>query len=368
MIKKRRDIAPFLSLFALLWMAVPVLGQEQGWEKKWNATIAAAKKERSVVVAGPPDPIVRRELPARFKARFGIPVEYIGGRGSHTAAKLRAERRARVYTVDVFMGGLSTIASILYPEHMLEPLKPLLFLPEVVDLSKWREGKLSFMDPEKKYVLRLFKFVSPLLYINTKFVKPEEFKSIKDLLNPKWKGKISGEDPTTPGAGGGTAVRFYAQFGEEFVKKFYIDQKPRITRDDRQITDWLARGTYPVSLNANEEDVERLRKEGFPLMAIYSFPDAAGRVTGGTGYLALMHNAPHSNAARLFANWIASKEGLEIYARGYLSATLRNDVDTSFLPPQVIPSPGENYFDSGDWKFTLTARAMRRRVRDILRK
>ena len=138
MVKKRRDMALFLSLFALLWMAVPVLGQEQGWEKKWNATIAAAKKEGSVVVAGPPDPMVRRELPARFKARFGIPVEYIGGRGSQTAAKLRAERRARVYTVDVFMGGLSTIASILHPEHMLEPLKPLLFLPEVVDPSKWR--------------------------------------------------------------------------------------------------------------------------------------------------------------------------------------------------------------------------------------
>ena len=35
---------------------------------------------------------------------------------------------------------------------------------------------------------------------NTKLVDPKEFKSYRDLLNPKWKGKITAMDPRMRGA------------------------------------------------------------------------------------------------------------------------------------------------------------------------
>src|SRR4051812_12716430 len=76
------------------------------WEKKWADILAGAKKEGKVVIIAPPDPQVRAALPAAFKAKYGVTVEYIGGRSSETAAKMRAEHAAGVNTVDVALSGI----------------------------------------------------------------------------------------------------------------------------------------------------------------------------------------------------------------------------------------------------------------------
>ena len=86
-----------LVIFIMLaFVSVPAWAQGNGWEKKWNKILAAAKKEGKVVVKGDDDPKTRLELPARFTAKFGIPVEYIGGRSSKREEKRqrRAERNA----------------------------------------------------------------------------------------------------------------------------------------------------------------------------------------------------------------------------------------------------------------------------------
>jgi len=351
----------------LAFVAVPAWAQKKGWEKEWNETLAAAKKEGKVVMVGPNDSTVRRELPAKFKARFGIPVEYVSMRSSQAASKARAERRAGLFTFDVFFGGMNL--GHLYMEKMLDPIKPLLILPDVVDPSKWKKGKFWFMDPEERYILRLFNFISHLFHINTRYVKPEEFQSIKDLLNPKWRGKITADDPTVGGAGGGTSSVLYHYQGEEFIKKLYIDQKPVISRNRRQHADWLARGTYPIALNAPSGEVKRLKKEGFPIVSLYGLPGAPGRLSAGGGLLALMNKAPHPNAARIFINWIASKEGLEAYSRARLIPTTRNDVDESFLAPESIPQPQTEYFDIYEWNFYMIEREkIRSKLKELLRR
>ncbi|HWP58115.1 MAG TPA: extracellular solute-binding protein [Candidatus Acidoferrales bacterium] len=358
-----KTIVAFAAIGSL---CLATAGSAQTWEKEWKETLAKAKQEGKVVVATSPDPIMR-EISARFKERFGIAVEHLAGRSSQLASRLRSERQAGVYTVDVFMGGIQTVATILYREKMLDPLKPALVLPEVTDAKKWKKGKVWFVDPEEKYVARPFSTVSGLLHFNTDFVKPSELATAKDLLNPKWRGKISSEDPTTPGSGSNTAARIYAQMGEEFMRKLYIEQRPMITRERRQLTDWLARGTYPISFGAHDTDVDKMKKEGFPLQEIFGFPDMPPALTGSPWQLVLMAGAPHPNAAKVFVNWMLSKEGLQIYARGEEAATLRTDVDESFLPPERIPRPGINYFDTFDWEWTVSGKEkVRLRLKEIL--
>src|SRR3954447_2746300 len=106
----------------------------------WDELIAAARREGTVVVTGPAHPEVRQALPAAFKARFGINLEYMGGPASAAAVKLRAERGAGVYTTDVTLAGIQTMATIFHRDGMLEPIRPLLILPEVLDASKWKRG------------------------------------------------------------------------------------------------------------------------------------------------------------------------------------------------------------------------------------
>src|SRR6476660_3988295 len=141
----------FLTL-AFLFVATCAQAQDAG---KWEQLVAAAKKEGKVVVIGPPDAVVRKALPEAFKAKYGITVDYIGGRGTETAAKLRAERGSGIYSVDIAFGGSDSMHSTYYKQKFIVPLKPELIDPEVTDGSKWVKGKLWFSDPEDQYVLRL---------------------------------------------------------------------------------------------------------------------------------------------------------------------------------------------------------------------
>jgi iron(III) transport system substrate-binding protein len=360
-------MAAFLAILFLLFTG-SASAQDKDWEKHWNQLITAARKEGKVIVATSPDAVMRQEIIPRFKARFGVDIEYLAGSSSQLASRLRIERQAGSYTIDVMLAGVQTIALILYPEKMLDPLKPALILPEVVDPSKWKTGKLWFVDPEERYVLRAFHRVGNLMDVNTDHVKPAELRSIKDLLHPKWKGKISTEDPTVLGTGSNQAARFYVQLGEDFVKKLYVDQKPLFTRDRRQIADWLARGVAPISFSARTEDVEKLKQEGFPVTEIFDLPDFPGTLGASPWFVTLLNRAPNPNAARLFVNWIVSKEAMDIYSRARSNPTLRADLDESHLAPQTIPRPGVKYFDSADWEFTTTGKEkIRLKILDLLK-
>lgn len=343
--------------FAFLLFSANAYAQGTDTKAKWDQLVAAAKKEGKVVVIGPPDATVRKALPDAFKAKYGITVEYIGGRGTETAAKLRAERASGIYTVDVAFGGSDSMAATYYGEKFIAPLKPELIDPEVTDPTKWKKGKLWFSDPEDMYVLRLFNTAGPIVFINTSLVKPGELKSVRDLLDPKWKGKISAHDPRVAGSGIGQATRFYLQFGEDFLKKLYVDQQPTIVRDRRQLTDGVARGAHPIALDGEDEQLRKLKADGLPIEAIYKFPDMGGTVSAGIGQMVLLDKAPNPNAARLFANWIASKEGLTVFSRARGEAPTRSDIDaTAYLPVEIIPDPKLSYFDVHDWKDAVAAR------------
>jgi iron(III) transport system substrate-binding protein len=359
----------FLPGLFLVFYAASALAQDKDWQGKWDQILAGAKREGKVVVSGNPAPDVRRDLPAKFTARFGIPVEYIGGRTAALAARIRNERAAGLYSTDVFISSISTMATIFYPEKWLDPIKPILLLPEVVDPSKWKRGSLWFQDPEQVYLPRMLNYVSRLFYVNTRHAKVEEFKSIKELLNPRWKGKIAIDDPVGFSSGTSTASYFYQAFGEDFVKGLYIDQKPVFSRDRRQLTDWLAHGAYPIVFGASESEVDKLREGGVPLDAVFHLPDAPVTVGQGFGTVGLINRAPHPNAARVFINWLLSKEGMETYSRGYKSVTTRNDVDESFLDPREIPHPGVKYLDSADWEYATTGEErINIRMKELLRR
>jgi iron(III) transport system substrate-binding protein len=347
-------VSVLVILFAL---GVKALGaQTRASEKDWVAIVEAGKKEGKVVVAGSPDPVMRNEVIPKFTARFGIPIEFIAGRSSQIVARVETERASGIYSVDIYLAGPDTSANTLFGDKLIDPLKPLLVQPEVADGSKWKSGKVWFADPQEIFVVRAFSSVATLLFINTDHVKPDEMRQIKDLLNPKWRGKISTEDPTTTGAGSNMAARLYDQVGEEFVKQLYIEQKPVRTRDRRQMTDWLARGTQPICLNCREDDVRPLMKEGFKLLEIFELNGVAPTINGSPWMLSLANRAPHPKAAQVFANWILSKEGLETYGRGYGSATLRTDIDETYLNPGNLPKKGVKYFDDTEWKWIVTGR------------
>ena len=145
-----------------------------------------------------------------------------------------------------------------------------------------------------------------------------------------------------------------------------VDQKPVISTNRRQLTDWMVRGIYPISFGPEDGEVERLRQEGMPVKTIYGLEDMPGTVSGGN-VLSLVAGAPHPNAARVFVNWMASKEAGEIYGKALQMVPARSDIDAhKFLPAEIIPKPDVKYFDTYDWNFTVTTKGeVRRRMKDL---
>jgi iron(III) transport system substrate-binding protein len=267
-------------LFPTILFPPGALAQSADWQKVWNDTLAAAKKEGKVVIIGSPDPVMRNAVIPAFTARYGIAVEYIAtGSSGQAAARVRVERSSGIYAMDIYLSGPDTQYNVLYTEKMIDPLKPMLILPEVTEAANWKRGEPWFMDPDKQYVLRLFNSLDSLIFINMDYVKLDEMKTAKDLLNPKWRGKIVTEDPASKsGSGSNTSASIYSQLGAEFTKALYIGQKPVVSGDRRQITDWLARGTYPICLTCRADDVRPLQKEGFKIFEIYELEGLKNRM------------------------------------------------------------------------------------------
>jgi iron(III) transport system substrate-binding protein len=357
-----------LALFAAFALSLSAAAQAADWQKDWEGTLAAAKKEGTVVVVGSPDPVMRNEIIPRFQSKFGIQIEFIAGSSGPIVGRIRTERGSGIYSVDVYLSGSNTTVTVLYPEKMIDPLKPMLILPEVAEAKYWRRGEPWFMDPEHRYIMELFASVDGLLMINTDYVKRDELRTTKDLIDPKWQGRIVSEDPMASGSGSNTAAYFLMQRGPEYIKQVYQGQKVVVSRDRRQMTDWLARGTYPICLTCRLDDTAKLREEGYKIEEVFKLDDLPNRVNNAPFVMTVANKAPHPNAAKVFVNWMAGKEALETYSRGYGAANTRTDTDQSFLDPKILPKIGEDYVDETTFDWLLNGRRnAAEQVRKLLR-
>jgi iron(III) transport system substrate-binding protein len=335
--------------------ASPTQAPASASSSAWDALVAAAQKEGKVVVSGPPDPGANIKVPDAFRKRFGIDLEYLAGNSSQLAARIQSERAAGQYTMDVSLSGADTVYGTFLANGWLEPLRPALILPEVIDPSVWRTGEPWFRDPEKRMVMQIFNTPNRTVAINTDYVSPDELRESDALLDPKWQGRMGGYDPSVNGGGLAVASAFYVTKGREWSARLYQGQKVAFSRDYAQVADWVAHGSYPIVIAITHQYLVQYYQAGLPLKEL-NFPDIPPTTTGNFGLVSLWNNAPHPNAAKVFANWIATKEGLTLYGELENAAPVRKDVDPTWLPPEQVFQEGVKYFDTYDPDYVLKQR------------
>jgi len=126
----------FFNFLLILAAGVDVgFGQEPQWDKEWERTIAAAKKEGKLVYhAGSASAPYFREFQKRYPEIKTTRMLTRGG--SAAAQRLMAERRAGLYASDILIMGSSS-GLRLASAGVLDPLEPNFILPEILDRSKW---------------------------------------------------------------------------------------------------------------------------------------------------------------------------------------------------------------------------------------
>ena len=282
----------------------------------WEKVIAAAKKEGEVRLWGDQE-ITHPDIIAAFTKEYSFirPVT-VNGRVGELMPRIIAERRAGKYLADLYSGGLGGRSFFdFHKAGLLDPIKPLLILPEVVDGSKWLNGEHYYADSEKQYVFMYEGSVAGAgLHYNTSVVDLKEFKSYWDLLNPKWKGKVLLYERV--GVGSPSVVRFYynAQLGPDFLRRLLSEMDLTVSQDRRQSSDWLASGKFPICIDCG--DTDRGKQQGLPVdeFSHASLKEASYEIsTSGNSGLAVINNAPNPNAARVFINWFLSRNGQSIW-------------------------------------------------------
>ncbi len=314
------------------------------WERQWDSTMAEARKEGQLAIYGSVSDSLRGiGLDKTLNQKFGLTVEFTGGKASEIIPKLVAERKAGRYSGDIFILSPTTLVNTLKPGGLTEAIDQMIFLPDVLDPKAWYQNDLPWVDKGHHQIAMLAMPVAPVV-INTDLAKPEEIRSYRDLLNPKWKGRIVLVDPTGAGAGND----WFSGMAEGVMDVNYLrefaKQEPIISRDSRIMAEWVARGKYPITVGLKTDIVAEFQRLGSPIQLVT--PVEGTYVGTDSGGLTLLKNPEHPNAAKLFINWILTKEGLAFISKAYGGQTARTDVATDFIDPKQVRQPGAKYLNT----------------------
>jgi len=335
-----------LTAFSVLLPRATPAQPAPDWRERWEKILGGAKKEGKVVVWGPPGEL-REALSQGFKKSFpDIDIEYSGASGRDQATKLRAERDGGVYSVDVIISGTTTSITRIKGIKAADPIKPALILPEVADLKYWMENRLQFADAEGLYTLVFINQLWPIVAYNLQEVKPDEIDELYELLNPKWAGKIVINDPMLGGSGHVTFQWIWRVLGADKAKDYYKKiraQAGAVDRDYRRMVEWIAQGKYAILLSPTGLEYQLLQR-GLKFGLLPEFKDYGGYTSPAFGSLSLINRAPHPDAAKVFLNWLLSKEGQTTWSKVMGEPSRRVDVPTDHVPSFRITKPGGKYW------------------------
>jgi iron(III) transport system substrate-binding protein len=220
-------------------------------------------------------------------------------RASELRERIRTEQAAGRFIGDVIQNGAATMIR----SQRDGELEPHGGIPNAKRLS----GEQKATD-----VLVPSYILAYGILVNTARVKGEdEPKSWKDLLDPAWKDKILSDDMRALGGGQVMFSVLEDAFGRPFHEKLAA-QQPIFSRDVGNDERRVARGEYPLRIPQLFSNTTTLK--GLPVKLIIPVE--------GVPYIrfdmALLKNAPHPNAARLFINHYLSDEVQLIYANAGL--------------------------------------------------
>ncbi|TMH43803.1 MAG: extracellular solute-binding protein [Betaproteobacteria bacterium] len=275
-------------------------------EDRQQRLVEGARKEGSLLFYATFPVEYADQLIGPFRSKYGIKVEYWRARSEIVLRKVITEARAGGPSVDV-IAIISPQEEALRRENLLQEIRS----PYHKDLAP------SAVPAHHEWVATLHHvFVQAY---NTDEVRKEDLpKTYRDLLAPKWKGKlaIEGDDhewvsSVIADMGGADGVKFF--------RDLVASNGLSVRSGHPLLTNLVASGEVPLALTVYQYSVEQAKKKGSPIDWFAIEP--AVSITNAIG---VARRAPHPHAALLFYDYIIGPEGQHMLAKiGYVPTRLK---------------------------------------------
>jgi len=164
-----------------------------------------------------------------------------------------------------------------------------------------------------------------VIMYNKKLVsEAEKPKAWKDVLDAKWKGKVAYADASKSGSSYTLLVTWLSIYGKNDAGwKFVEDllRQCKVLPKSSMTYQGVANGEYPIGLTFEQAAFDYL-KGGAPIGLVYPSEGTAVTLDGS----AIIKNAPHPNAAKLFLDFTVSKEMQQLMVERFGRRSVRKDV------------------------------------------
>lgn len=294
----RRSLLQGSALLAAGAIATPVRGAPPEAQKITPALIEAAKKEGKLSWYTSVDLPVAEKIARAFEARHpGVTVRVERSGAERIYQRIGQEYSARIHNVDVVNSSDAAHLIVWKRDDLLAP-----YLPEEVR----QYYPVEHYDSDGMFATWRVT-LSPIAY-NTRLVKPEDApRGFRDLLDPKWTGKLVKAHPGYSGTIMTATQQLSRDLGWEYFERL-ARQRVMQVQSASDPPKKVVQGERAVMADGSEYLCSDLKGRGESIEIVYAV-EGTPIITGPS---AIFRRAPNPNAARLFHAWSMSAEAQQL--------------------------------------------------------
>jgi iron(III) transport system substrate-binding protein len=279
---------------AAVFFAKAALAEAPAPTKVTPELIEAAKKEGKIVWYTSVELELAEKVAKAFEAKYpGIPVQVERSGAERNFQRLSQEYSSNLHEADFVNSSDAAHFIVWKRQGWLAP-----FVPD--DVAQYYPPEQK--DPDGTYAT--WRMTLSIMGYNTKLVKSDQApKSFAELLDPKWAGKMVKAHPGYSGTILTSTFEMARDLGWDYFAKLAkqrVMQVQSATDPPRK----LAAGERSIMIDGSEYVLLLAKEHGSPVEPIYPTEGSPSIV----GPSAVLKDAPHPNAARLFAIYSFSTE------------------------------------------------------------
>jgi iron(III) transport system substrate-binding protein len=279
-------------MLPLFFFAAPASGQDA-------KLIEAAKKEGKVVVYGSLESDTVEAIKKAFQKKTSIEMEYWRASATKVMDRAVSEYRAGRPLFDLILTN-DNPQQIMFKQGIFAKYDS----PSAKDFPK--EAIDPNLGPRYRNV------IIGVVY-NKSVIKPSDApKSLEDLVNPKYKGKLVMPDPTQHTTTTQWVASLFKLMGKEKADKYIRDlaaMKPILVESLLPAAERVTTGETPIAITYVKYAFI-FGKKGAPLDYV-----RLGKMMGDGHYLTINNKAPHPNAGKAFIDYFLDDESMNIMAK-----------------------------------------------------